>query len=161
MFNLFNIFCCNLILPLRIYIYIYIYMHVWLNKKKKTRFVYFYHWCFSDFSLLSFPQRFGRYVLRPFSGVYRTLPISPQWTLLTVICTERFRYLRGRSISVLSEQYQTFYLFYVTLSFLCNMICYLISVFAFSLVTVTRLQSGLNLQPPDDCLLRSLGSQRL
>ena len=26
---------------------------------------------------------------------------------------------------------------------------------------VTRLQSGLNLQPPDDCLLRSLGNQRL
>ena len=34
-----------------------------------------------------------------------------------------------RSISVLSEQYDTSYLFYVTLSFLCNIICYLISVF--------------------------------
>ena len=43
----------------------------------------------------------------------------------------------GRSISVLSEQYETFYLFYVTLSFLCNIICYLISVFAFSLVTLS------------------------
>ena len=43
---------------------------------------------------------------------------------------------RGRSISVLSEQYETSYLFYVTLSFLCNIICYLISVFAFSLVTL-------------------------
>ena len=37
-----------------------------------------------------------------------------------------------RSISVLSEQYETSYIFYVTLSFLCNIICYLISVFAFS-----------------------------
>ena len=36
-----------------------------------------------------------------------------------------------RSISVLSEQDETSYLFYVTLSFLCNIICYLISVFAF------------------------------
>ena len=44
----------------------------------------------------------------------------------------------GRSISVLSEQYETSYLFYVTLSFLCNKICYLISVFVFSLVTLFR-----------------------
>ena len=42
-----------------------------------------------------------------------------------------------RSISVLSEQYETSYLFYVTVSFLCNIICYLISVFAFSLVTLS------------------------
>ena len=28
-------------------------------------------------------------------------------------------------------------------------------------VLITRLQSGLNLQPPDDCLLRSLWNQRL
>ena len=42
-----------------------------------------------------------------------------------------------RSISVLSEQYETSYLFYVTLSFLCNIICYLISVFVFSLVTLS------------------------
>ena len=33
--------------------------------------------------------------------------------------------------------YPTSYLFYVTLSFLCNIICYLISVFAFSLVTLS------------------------
>ena len=38
---------------------------------------------------------------------------------------------------MLSEQYETSYLFYVTLSFLCNIICYLISVFAFSLVTLS------------------------
>ena len=44
---------------------------------------------------------------------------------------------RGRSISVLSEQYETSYLFYVTLSFLCNIIYYPISVFAFSLVTLS------------------------
>ena len=35
------------------------------------------------------------------------------------------------------EQYETSYLFYVTLSFLCNIICYLISVFVFSLVTLS------------------------
>ena len=44
----------------------------------------------------------------------------------------------GRSISVLSKQYETSYLFYVTLSFLCNIICYLISVFAFWLVTLSE-----------------------
>ena len=44
----------------------------------------------------------------------------------------------GRSISVLSEQYETSYLFYLTLSFLCNIICYLISVFVFSLMTLSR-----------------------
>ena len=42
-----------------------------------------------------------------------------------------------KSISVLSEQYEICYLFYVTLSFLCNIICYLISVFVFSLVTLS------------------------
>ena len=41
----------------------------------------------------------------------------------------------GRSRLVLSEQYETSYLFYVTLSFLCYIICYLISVFVYSLVT--------------------------
>ena len=43
----------------------------------------------------------------------------------------------GRSIAVLSEQYETSCLFYVILSFLCNIICYLISVFMFSLVTLS------------------------
>ena len=43
----------------------------------------------------------------------------------------------GRSILVLSEQYETSYLFYLTLSFLCNIICYQISVFVFSLVTLS------------------------
>ncbi len=43
---------------------------------------------------------------------------------------------KGRSISVLSKQYKTSYLFYVTLSFLCDIICYLISVFVFSLETL-------------------------
>ena len=44
---------------------------------------------------------------------------------------------RGRSISVLSKQYETSYLFYVTLHFLCNIICYLISVFAFLLLNLS------------------------
>ena len=43
----------------------------------------------------------------------------------------------GRSILVLSEQYETSYLFYVTLSFLCNIIFYLTSMFVFSLVTLS------------------------
>ena len=38
---------------------------------------------------------------------------------------------------MLYEQYETSYLFYVILSFLCNIICYLISVFVFSLVTLS------------------------
>ena len=38
---------------------------------------------------------------------------------------------------MLPEQYETSYLFYVTLSFLCNIICYLISVFVFSFVTLS------------------------
>ena len=70
-------------------------------------------------------------------SVVGALPISSLWTLLTLICTERFRCQRGRSISVLSEQYETSYLFYVSLYFLYNIICYLISVFAFSLVTLS------------------------
>ena len=45
--------------------------------------------------------------------------------------------LRGWSVSVLTEQNGTSYLFYVTSSFLCNIICYLISVFVFSLVTLS------------------------
>ena len=45
---------------------------------------------------------------------------------------------RGRSISVLSELYETSYLFYVTPSFLCNIICYLISMFVFSCVILSR-----------------------
>ena len=44
---------------------------------------------------------------------------------------------RGGSLSVLSEQYETPYPFYVTLPFLCNIICHLISVFVFSLVTLS------------------------
>ena len=39
---------------------------------------------------------------------------------------------------LLYEQYETSYLFYITLSFLCNIICYLISVFVFSLVTLSE-----------------------
>ena len=43
----------------------------------------------------------------------------------------------GRSLSVLYEQYETSHIFYVTLSFLRNIICYLISVFALSFVTLS------------------------
>ena len=62
--------------------------------------------------------------------VMGALPISP-------LLVRRDFATRGRSISVLSEQYETSYLFYVTLSFLRNIICYLISVFVFSLVTLS------------------------
>ena len=52
--------------------------------------------------------------------------------------SQRFCCQKGRPISVLSELYDTSYLFYVTLYFLCNIICSLISVFVFSLVTLSR-----------------------
>ena len=51
--------------------------------------------------------------------------------LFSPLLVQRFRCQKVRSLSVLYKQYETSYLFYVTLSFLCNTICYLISVFAF------------------------------
>ena len=57
--------------------------------------------------------------------------------LFSPLLVQRFRCQKGRSLSVLYELYETSYLFYVTLSFLCNIICYLISVFVFSLVTLS------------------------
>ena len=57
--------------------------------------------------------------------------------LFSSLLVQRFPCQKGRSLSVLYEQYETFYLFYVSLSFLCNIICYLISVFVFSLVTLS------------------------
>ena len=58
--------------------------------------------------------------------------------LFSPLLVQRFRCQKGRSLSLLYEQYEISYLFYVTLSFLCNIICYLISVFVFSLVTLSR-----------------------
>ena len=58
--------------------------------------------------------------------------------LFSPLLVQKFRCQKGRSLSVLYEQYETSYLFYVTVSFLCNIICYQISVFAFSLVTLSR-----------------------
>ena len=59
------------------------------------------------------------------------LLISPWWTLLTVISTERFRCQRGRSISVLSKQYETSYcnsIFLVLYNLLSNIrVCVFIS----------------------------------
>ena len=57
--------------------------------------------------------------------------------LFSPLLVQRFHNQKGRSLSVLYKQYKTSYLFYVTLSFLSNIICYLISVFAFSLVTLS------------------------
>ena len=65
---------------------------------------------------------------KPYPSYYNGL----FWPLLV----QRFRCQKGRSLSVLYEQYET-YFFFVTLSFLCNIICYLISVFVFSLVTLS------------------------
>ena len=62
--------------------------------------------------------------------------------LFSPLLVQKFRCQKGRSLSVLYEQYKTSYLFYVTLSFLCNIICYLISVFAFSLVTLSGPQQN-------------------
>ena len=66
----------------------------------------------------------GLVVLLKWNTVVGSLPILPYWALLTVISTRDFAATGGRSISVLSEQYETPYLFYVTLSFLCNRIYY-------------------------------------
>ena len=86
-------------------------------------------------SLLLSPQRFGRYVLRPL-GVCRTR--EPTWNFeLRPLSNPRGV---ACSDSVSHNRVQV-------LSKYCRI--------------VTRLQSGLNLQPPDDCLLRSLGNQRL
>ena len=69
-------------------------------------------------------KRLGEGVLwEPYPSYYNGL-FSP-------LLVQRFRYQKSRSLSVLYEQYETFYLFYVTLSFLCNIICYLISVLVF------------------------------
>ena len=61
--------------------------------------------------------------------------------------------------------YQNYYqeiffqkLFYIFI--LIEMIHYFGTSVKYSCI-VSRLQSGLNLQPPDDCLLRSLGNQSL
>ena len=58
--------------------------------------------------------------------------------LFSLLLVQRFRCQKGRSLLVLYEQYETSYLFYVTQSFLGNIICYLIFMFAFSLVTLSR-----------------------
>ena len=68
--------------------------------------------------------------------LWELYPSYNNW-LFSPLLEQRFRRQKGRSLSVLYEQYETSYLFYVTLSFLCNIICYLISVFAFSLVTLS------------------------
>ena len=57
--------------------------------------------------------------------------------LFSPLLGQRFHCEKSRSLSVLYKQYETSYLFYVTLSFLCNIICYLISVFVLSLVTLS------------------------
>ena len=70
---------------------------------------------------------------------------------------------RGRSLSVLYEQYEASYLFYVTLSFLCNVICYLISVFVFSLVTLsgaTTISKALTPHQPNPMtIIKKMGSR--
>ena len=43
--------------------------------------------------------------------------------LLSLLLVLEISLPEGRSLSVLNEQYETSYLFYVTLSFLCNIIC--------------------------------------
>ena len=83
-------------------------------------------------SLLLFPQRFGRYVLRPSSGVCRTRELSRNFELSPL--------LNPRVSPVL--------------------IPLAITGYKYSCI-VTRLQSGFNLQPSDYCLLRSLGNQCL
>ena len=77
-----------------------------------------------------------RIILRCFILLWEPYP-SYNKGLFSPLLVQRFRYQKGRSLSVLYEQSETSYLFYVTLSFSSNIICYLISVFAFSLVTLS------------------------
>ena len=74
--------------------------------------------------------------------------------------SHRYKYrdfaARGaRSLSVLYEVYETSYLFYVTLSFLCNIICYLISVFVFSLETLSGATTVIKLKKKVHTLYQS------
>ena len=70
--------------------------------------------------------------------------------LFSPLLVRRFRCQKSRSQSVFYEQYETSYLFYVTLSFSCNIICYLISAFsllkyiAFTLVTPSGAATDIN-----------------
>ena len=80
-------------------------------------------------SLLLLPQCFGWYVLQPFSAICRTQ--EPSWNF------EPRPLLNQRGSSVL-----------IPLAITGTSVEYS--------SIVTCLQSGLNLQPPDDCLLRSL-----
>ena len=72
----------------------------------------------------------------PVAPLIRGIPTGPKNALCHTRPFGRASNKYRRSISVLSEQFETSYLFYITLSFLYNIICYLISVFAFSLVTL-------------------------
>ena len=77
-------------------------------------------------SLLSFPQRFGQYILWPFPDVCSNLgTFTELWTMSFI---ESMGVASSDSISHNRVQ-------------------------VLSIPAVTRLQSGLNLQPPDDCLL--------
>ena len=70
------------------------------------------------------------------NSVVGTLPILLQWTLLTITSTEILLPEWQITIGVI-RTVQDFLNFYVSLSFLCNIICYLISMFAISLVTIS------------------------
>ena len=78
-----------------------------------------------------FWQMPGACGLRPCAGTHQKNSLCHTCPLGGAVIKYR------RSISMLSEQYETSYLFYVTLFFLCNIICYLISVFTFSLVILS------------------------
>ena len=85
-------------------------------------------------SSLLFPQCFGRYVLRPSSGVCRTREPSRNFELRHLLNPQGSPVLIPLAITGSSVKYSCI---------------------------VTRLQSGLNRQPPDDSHLRSLGNQCL
>ena len=72
-------------------------------------------------------NRWADCVLRPWHLLWEPYP-SYHNGLFSPLLVREISLPEGRSVSVLSEQFQTSYLFYVILSFLCNIICYLISV---------------------------------
>ena len=73
---------------------------------------------------------------------------------------QRFRCQKSRSLSMFYQQYETSYLFCVTLSFFCNIICYLISVFAFSSVTLSKATTFTKAKEPSlPCYLPRAGGR--
>ena len=86
--------------------------------------------------LLLFPQRFGRYVHQPFSGVCQTRKPTRNFELCPLLNPQW-----GSSSDSVSHNR--------------------VRVLSIPVLLLAYFKSGLILQPPNDCLLRSLGNKRL